>query len=223
MLVNHREATNRQPHTPMTIRPLGLALVCLAVLLATAPADAQPSQTMSVKGARAILATVDDSVGGNGSALGLAALLSHPEKYSHATIDSLIDGVEQLALTSRSKFTRTTATVALANAAAADNPRPRTFDRLLALYHRTSDELVRRTVVHEMSYQRQQTQAIAFLKSVATASPKQQDFTQASVSAVSTLSRMGPVGRAALVELRDKNLLRDARAIGFVNWFLTTP
>jgi hypothetical protein len=46
------------------------------------------------------------------------------------------------------------------------------------------------------------------------------DYENAPMRAAESLSLMGKEGRAALKELRDKNLLRDREALSFTTWFL---
>jgi hypothetical protein len=72
------------------------------------------------------------------------------------------------------------------------------------------------------SDQKDRARAIAFLKSVATQDTRNQDFEGAAQTAAEGLSVMGKEGRAALVDLRDRKLLRDGRTRAFVRWFLST-
>ena len=196
-------------------RELKCVLLGIGVVLAMSSAQAQIAPpAVELRGVAEIIADYENS-----ESVGLSSIMWDVHGYSRARIDSLLDGIERLVSTAKFPATRASAAFALGNAASAGKPVPGVFDRLVGLYSRSSDELVKRAVVWTMADQRERVRAIAFLKSVATEKPDQEDFTQASVSAVSTLSRMGAVGRSALLELRDAGAIHDPRASGFVNWY----
>jgi hypothetical protein len=73
-----------------------------------------------------------------------------------------------------------------------------------------------------MPKQQDRAGALAFLKSVATQSGTQRDYEYAPFHAAEALSHMSGDGRAALIELRNKKLIRDPKTLGFVHYFLTT-
>jgi len=67
--------------------------------------------------------------------------------------------------------------------------------------------------------QKEREAAISFLKQVASQDEDHQDFPEASLEAVSTLSYMGADGRAALVDLRSRGAFRDPAARGWADWY----
>ena len=145
----------------------------------------------------------------------------HPERYTAERVDSVLRGLERIALSGEPKFVGSTAAASLSRAGSLKNPPKGVFDRQLRVYGKSKEPLVRLTILNRMFEQNDRTRSLAFLKSVAGESTDHQDFEDAALSAVDGLSRMGPAGRAALIDLRDKKLLRDGKAIGFVNWVLT--
>jgi hypothetical protein len=145
----------------------------------------------------------------------------YPARYSHARVDSVLDGFERIALTANTQSVGAWAASALMTAGSAEQPVPGTFDRALRVYHRSTQPAVRAMVLGFMSDQKDRDRVIAFLKSVAVQSGANQDYEGAPLTAAEGLSQMGREGRAALVELRDRNLLRDGRTVGFVRWYLS--
>jgi hypothetical protein len=148
-----------------------------------------------------------------------ALMLRQRNEYPRAKIDSLVIGLERLAFGAATPVARMSAAHALANAGAGENPLPGAFDRIVSVYRRSDEGLVRRAVISQMPIQYDKARAIRFLKGVAIAPADKQDFSQASAVAVETLSYMGSPGRIALAELRDSGGLVDPRARGFVDCF----
>lgn len=110
----------------------------------------------------------------------------------------------------------------LATAGEIQQPIPGAFDRLIGLYRKADDQYVRSIILNRIELQSDQIRAIAFLHDVALQNPRHQDVAQASLFAVTALSYMEARGRAALVALRESGQMTDPRAIGYVNWFLST-
>ena len=146
----------------------------------------------------------------------------HPEKFASARVDSILDGLEQIALTAEPRFTGSVAAAALAYAGSVEKAPPGVFDRAVRVYTKSKHPIVRLKILNRMFQQKEGSRSLAFLKSVAVQRTDQQDFQDAASAAAEGLSRMGADGLAALVELQDRKLLRDGNAIGFVRWFLTT-
>jgi hypothetical protein len=144
----------------------------------------------------------------------------HPEKFGSARVDSILDGLEQIALTAEPRFTGSTAAAALAHAGSVEKAPPGVFDREVRVYAKSKHPIVRLTILNTMFEQKERARALAFLKSVAAQRTDQQDFQDAAFTAAEGLSRMGADGRAALIDLRGRGVIRDGNAIGFVNWFL---
>lgn len=146
----------------------------------------------------------------------------HPERYAPARVDSVLAGLEQIALTADPRFIGSSAAASLARAGSVQNAPPGVFDRQVRVYVKSNSPIVRLRILNAMFEQRDRVRSLAFLKAVAAQRTDQQDFQDAAVTAVEGLSRMGAAGRAALIDMRDRNTLRDGKAIGFVNWFLGT-
>lgn len=199
----------------------GLARIALALILVLIDAVALEGQqdrtTLAKPSARQTLVQFEESAK-SGSA-SLSWMLRHPEKYSRATLDSVVDGLERLALESKSDLVSSSAAAALASAGSTDRPLPGSLQRTLAVYKRSGSGLVRRVVLGLMYNQHDRAGAIVFLKSVASQDPARPDFADAPLEAVSTLSYMGLQGRIALSELRSQGVLRDPAAKGFVDWY----
>lgn len=200
---------------------LCIAFISAVAFLTVKELCAQTSQpTLKLKSVPEMLTRSEESAkaSGFGGTL-LSQLLRNANKYPRSTLDSVATGLEAIALKSRNEKARAWAAGELARGGTSDQPQPGLLDRTLRVYRGSGDGLVRHTIVAYMANQHERAKAIAFLKSVASESPRQQDFIQASLSAVSALGNMGSEGRAALIELRDVGALRDPSALGFVNWY----
>jgi hypothetical protein len=196
-----------------------LATLLLGSGLVAHPLAAQPTPRWipSSMSARAWLAHFEKmakrGAGGDG-----ADIVLHPGFYPRARVDSVIDGLERIALASGSQFVRGQAVAALSMAGSDDAPIPGVFERAINIYNRSDSHQVRGMIIGYMSHQRDRAKALSFLRSVAMEDPEQTD--DLPFLAVNTLSEMGNGGRVTLVELLDNELLRDPKSIGFVKWFL---
>lgn len=203
---------------------VGAAVILLFGSVAGSTVSAQvPEPFPKGKGAKEMLAGAQIAAERSGSAgYGLSQVLAHPDQYPAAVLDSIVNGVEWMALHLKDGRARMWAAQTLATAGEIQRPMPDAFDRLIGLYRKADDQYVRSMILNRMEAQSDQTRAIAFLRDVALQSPRNQDVAQASLFAVSALSHMGTRGRAALIELRNSGTMTDPSAIGFVNWFLNT-
>lgn len=197
-------------------------LVLLAAVVGTgiSHVEAQvPSKTRLVpKGAREALAIFEERVRlGQRSA---PDQVRSPEEYPRNRVDSVVNGLETLALSARSENLATSAAAALGLAGAAKRGIPGVFDRMVRVYRSSSSDAVRAMIIHYMYDQSDRRVAIGFLKSIASQDPAHQDFDGGQFIAAMVLSEMGTDGRTALVELHDQHLLRDHRTDGFVDWYL---
>jgi hypothetical protein len=111
---------------------------------------------------------------------------------------------------------------AIMRAGSGDHPPTGLFEREMRLYRGSNNRALRGMILSLMPKQNNRADALAFLKSVASQSGEQRDYEEAPFVAAESLSEMGRDGREALRELRNRKLIRDARTIAFVNWFLTT-
>jgi hypothetical protein len=120
-------------------------------------------------------------------------------------------------------MTRISAVITLSAAGTGEQPLPGMVNRLKNIYKQSDDRFVRGSVVAAMQGQKDRKPAIAFLKSIASEDPNHQDFPEASLNAVSSLSKMGQDGLAALRDLRQANSVADPSARGFIDWYLGKP
>jgi hypothetical protein len=192
------------------------SIVWLVPMIAHGQALSKPST--APKGATEVLANFEKRAkSGDGTVL---QIILHPEEYPRARVDSVIDGLEKLALSVESELVRTEAAGALGMAGSAKKALPGVFNRELRVYRNSTSRTVRAMIVHHMWDQSERDRAIAFLKSIAVQDSDREDFSGAPFLASMSLSEMGADGRSALAELGEKRLLRDARTAGFVDWFL---
>jgi hypothetical protein len=192
------------------------AFLIVPTFLVAQPSGQQPQRSES---AQEILAKLELDAVRNGQS-SVSWLVRHPEKYARQKLDSVLDGLEKLALTAESEFVRGSAAASLASAGTADNPLPNVLERIIAVYRRADDPLVRRMILGRMNIQKDRSRAIAFLRTVATESSANEDYEDASWEAVSMLNLMGSEGRAVLIDLRDKGALRTPKARGAVDYYL---
>lgn len=195
-------------------------LLTSVVLLGPSLTVAQPSghPTAKEKGADEVLSVFQKRAkSGEASA---PAQITYPDRYPRARVDSVINGLETLALTAESQDVRTQAAAALGLGASAQRGLAGMFDRELRVYRNSTSGLVRGVILHFMSDQTERERAILFLRSIATQGPEHQDFDGAPLIAATKLSEMGAEGRGVLADLHEKQLLRDGRTAGFVYWFL---
>lgn len=148
-------------------------------------------------------------------------ILLEPSSYPRPRVDSVVDALEQLALTGKSRLVRTQATVGFMRAGQAQDQVPELFERIVAIYRQADGNSVRETVLYFMPFQRNKPAAIAFLKSVITQDPPDDTFSSAPYLAAQSLTIFGASGRAALLELQASGLIRDPHALGFADWFLS--
>jgi hypothetical protein len=200
-----------------------VVVFCLSGALTRTTINAQPVNTASPKarGVSELLGHFEETAIRTGSGgPDPFFILRDWDKHPRSRIDSIVDGLEHILFNSTSENARMSAAVMLAAAGSSDRPLPGLLERVIADYRRTREPLAQSAIVSFMTGQRDRPRAIAFLKSVAIEAPDRQDFTQASLTAVSTLARMGEAGRAALIELRQTGAVRDPAAKGYIYWFL---
>jgi hypothetical protein len=201
--------------------PKTLCIVLIATVCAPAfrplVAQAPPKPTVRVGSVRE---TLDGFEQRGGPA---PYLLRVHDKYPRAKLDSLLAGLEHIVFTGRTEYLRMQAAGALTVAGEGDHALPDAVDRVVSIYRRSSDVLVREIILRNMMRQHDRPRAIAFLKTVALEEPSRDGVYGAPTSAVGTLRYMGTEGRSALVELRDSGRVHDPNARAAIQWFLTHP
>lgn len=163
-----------------------------------------------------MLARLDsDHPGPSGPAAGIGAVLRHADRLPVAMIDSVLDGLQRLALTSPRPEVRTHA-VGLLATAGKHWPKARSLqagNRLAAIYRGTSDPDLKALLVGlSLAWLAEPGPALPVLRDVATQAESRQDFPEASVWAVESLARMGDPGRAVLRDLHRRGAVRSVAA-----------
>lgn len=163
-----------------------------------------------------MLARLDrDHPGSSGPAAGIGSVLAHADLLPAAMIDSVLDGLQHLALTSPRSQVRTNA-VGLLASAGKQWPKARSAragNRLAAIYRGTSDPDLKALLVGlSLSWLAEPGPALPILRDVAMQPESREDFPEASVWAVASLARMGDPGRAVLRDLHRRGAVRSAAA-----------
>jgi hypothetical protein len=195
-------------------RPLALlALCCVHV---TAGAQEQREERGAVSASLILQQFERDGTTHQNS---LLAIVGYPERHGRAKVDSVLDGLEQLALTSTSELVRMRAAGNLAMAGASERPVPGALQRTTRVYQSSNDPRVRRQILGLMVFQKDRNGAIDVLKAVVIQARGEEDFPEAQSWAASALHWMGKEAAAALVELRDKGAIEDPVARGMVDYY----
>jgi hypothetical protein len=220
-----------------------LALTTAAGVLACVPLSAQPTtevirtpsgwtilspgstpgsfMRIDVGPVPVLLARFDrDHEGANIPVLVLGSVLGHADRLPVAMIDSVLDGLQRLALTSPRREVRTHA-VSLLATAGRHWPKarsPRAGNRLAAIYRGTSDTGLQALLVGmSLPQLAEPGPALPVLREVAMQAESQEDFPEASVWALGSLVRMGDPGRAVLRDLHRRGAVRSAAARSRLN------
>lgn len=192
-----------------------VGLVIIAIVTPTA-CVAQARPTIVQLNAQEVLTQFQQQAGTG--ITGDPAIVIHAENYPRARHDSVIAGLEKLAVNSDEERVRGQAAMVLA-AAASNTENPGLFERVVRLYATSNSHLVRVSVVHYIAKGKDPTRGIEFLKSILT-SPAPRDFDGGPYLAAQELSFMGPEGRAILNDLNGRGLIVDSQARDYTQWFL---
>ena len=141
----------------------------------------------------------------------LVHVLTHHNDYPAASLEKLLNGLEQVALTGEPPRLRAEAALALAIPGKRQGSHPiPTFSRLERVYHRSTDPLVRSVVVRAMGDLAETPAAASFLERVA--KQESADFPHAQKRAVLSLLKLDDQGRAVLKRLHETNAVRNPEA-----------
>ena len=173
----------------------------------------------SKMGAREVLTRVEQRARSGGFAV--PDVVKNPENYPRSTVDSVVQGLENLALGKEPESVRSGAAVALASAGSDKHIIAGVFDRKVQVYRKSTNNMVRGMIIAYIGEGQERGRAIEFLKSVATEDAPP-GFDQAPYLAAHALVNFGVPGIAALRELDARGIVRDAKTSGFVNGFLLT-
>jgi hypothetical protein len=140
-------------------------------------------------------------------------VLHHSEKYPQLSIEELLGGLEQLALSDPSPDVRSAAAMVLA--APGNREFPRTvpvFERMARAYRLSSDNTVKAMIAMNMARIAERQEALAFLEQLATTPTDKLPYNYAAGEAVHYLSGMGQEGSDVLRSLDAAGAVRDAEA-----------
>lgn len=141
----------------------------------------------------------------------LVHILTHHNDYPAASLEKLLTGLEQVALTGEPQRLRAEAALALAIPGKRRGAHPiGTFPRLQRVYHRSTDPLVRSVVVRAIGDLADTRAAASFLERIA--KQESADFPHAQKRAVLSLLKLDDQGRAVLKRLHETNAVRNPEA-----------
>lgn len=146
--------------------------------------------------------------------------LVHFERFPKAAVDSVLTGLERIALTADNANARIAAATSLS---ALGDPRfkkaiPGSLIRSLRVYRQSRDPLVRSLILPRLAFYEDRPQVIAFLKNVAMQSPSEEDFPDAPAHAVGALTDMTEDGQAALKWLYESKRVRNVQAAASLHY-----
>jgi hypothetical protein len=191
-------------------------LACIGAALAPGTAQGQRATPSSVAGLLHEFAT--GPVGGSGRALhGIGHILAHRDSMK-ARADSIVAGLEDLALTGPSSRVRSHA-VGLLGMSRSSSDRAFHADvviRLGRIHRRSTDPAVRLTAISQLGFPWRDAHAVRLLAAILEGTPAAPAFEEEPEAAASSLARLGPEGRRALRSSHDGKRIRSARAQSYV-------
>lgn len=146
--------------------------------------------------------------------LNLMHVLSHRQQYPAQTFTDLLAGLEQAVLQNPNALVRTRAVSIFASVGSRrrPDPVPGIAQRMLRMHQRSSDPVVRATLLADMGLSAEPQVVVRFVGSVATGDPRSADFPGAANYAISALVAMGDVGRPVLRDLHERDMVREPEA-----------
>jgi hypothetical protein len=143
--------------------------------------------------------------------LQLTHILGNHSAYSAADVETLLRGLEELALTGPSVShlrAESVLKLALPGSNRVADPRADTYSRLVRIYLASQDGLVRMMVVRAMGFLAVRSRAAAFLEGVAARYPKH--YVTEPGAAVTSLLMLSDEGRAVLKRLHETGAVQQA-------------
>lgn len=196
--------------TARRLRLTGTAAVIAAIL--GVPAGVRAQQV--TRGAAQLLADFAREgqavTQGRMASTGITEILLSHERYPQSKVDSLLAGLEDLALHGSTQQVRMAAAerINTAGRRGVPQPLPGTAERLQRVYRASRDSLVKTTLLGAMGVIAEQSAASSFLRAIAMKSEQEQGFHGEVHEAIRALLCMGEEGRAAVRELHDRKLVR---------------
>jgi hypothetical protein len=184
--------------------------LCLHAVLSIAPVTAQtrrPSELLAD-----YVREHETSNAPSGASRELIHALTYPGDYPAADLESLMRGLEELAVTGSTPRLRAQAafSLALPGSKHAVHAVPGTFVRLERVYRRSTDPVTRSLLIDVMGDLTEQREAAAFLERLA--KQERADFAEAQYKAIQSLRRLDEEGRAVLKKLHDTGAVTEAKA-----------
>lgn len=207
--------------------PLAVALLVIGfAVVPVRPAAGQPGLCRPGDcSVSRVLAQFEEDIRLHGSYRGgyvwALRIMTQQDSFTSAARDSLLAGLEELALGAADPNVRHRASTVLSLAGEPDSgkPLPGIVARLERVYRQTQDDLVRWNIRARAPLQADRRAAAAFLCSLAVAPmppPRAFDERDAATDALEQLARMGDVGRATLRQLHTGRTVRSEQARAYL-------
>jgi hypothetical protein len=185
--------------------------VCLCAVLGVGPATAQTRRPPS----ELLAAYVHERQTPNaesGVSRELVHALTNYGDYPAADLESLMRGLEELAVTGNPPRLRADAAFRLSipGSKRAVHPIPGVFARLERVYRRSTDPLTRSVLITVMRQSTERQNAAKFLERIAKQEPA--DFSEAQYKAIQSLRRLDEEGRVVLKRLHETKAVREPKA-----------
>ena len=142
----------------------------------------------------------------------LMSVLIGQADYPSGDVATVLDGLEQVALSGASLNVRAEAALTLSVAGSRDarQPQPTTLARLERIYARSDDPQVRAAVVSGLARAAEHRRTLVFLEKVAAKDPA--DYPGASLDALASIASHDEPGRAVLKRLHTTGAVHDGHA-----------
>jgi hypothetical protein len=188
---------------------MGMAFAASALAMAAAPLRAQrelpPAERM-------LKVFVDDAeqnrTGGTDGIVAVQYAVTHPAQVAPAKLDSVLAGLEQLAVTSDVRLARIRSVMQIARLEDST-----AFDRLVRIYRASAAHPEVRDMImssiEKPKIQRQVNEWIGLLRGIVAEPADAEDFPQAPFEAMRQLYALGEPGIAALRELHARGAARN--------------
>lgn len=184
---------------------------CLCAVLSVGPATAQTRRAPS----ELLAAYVNEHqapYSESGVSRELVHALSNYGDYPAADLESLMRGLEELAVTGNPPRLRADAAIRLSipGSKRAVHPIPGIFARLERVYRRSTDPLTRSVLISVMGESTERQSAAEFLERIAKQEPA--DFAESQYKAIQSLRRLDEEGRVVLKRLHETQVVREPKA-----------
>jgi hypothetical protein len=202
------------------------ALLASVSALLSASVEAQDRRQVTSTPHQLIAAFVRDYEGDgplpSTAGMDLSAILLDRADYPGGSLNSVIEGLQEVALSQRSPRLRAVAIMYLASSGSRDalHPRPGTVARLERIYRQSNNALVRASVVTGLARSAEHHEALAFLEDVA--ARESQDFPGAPQAALTAIASHADEGTGLLRRLHQAKAVHDPQARLWLDQVATT-